>query len=689
MRTLIEEWRIGSVLPAAVMAAVVTLAMPGCTTKDDGGGSGSAGDSGGGDAQAPAPAVIETVANEDGEETPAAPVIDIEAEIASARERWKGSEEDWKLYEQKNRARLEALRDNPPKPQLRDEPGRAAAGTIAPKGERRNAGPAAGTNQNQNAAADENAAPAVAPAPTDPDLQQRINEAQADAKRAELRGDTPAASDIGFTLEPERLELGEIPTGDSKTGTVRLTNTSNRAYTLLECKTSCGCTTANCQKGMVMEPGDFTEVDIRLDGGKQARLLSKTVTFLIEDHAPMRLVVSGDVVSYVVFEPATLDPEAHPDGTVTLTAIDEQPFRITSMYPPILTDLPTEPLTEHTLTLGWDAMKSEAPTARQVVLRTDHPSCNRVTVPLSPAYYRTAPALNGQTADGSPQAPNVATGLSTLDILLRDGKADKALTLIEAGRVSLTDTDTQGQTALHKAARWGSDPVIKVLVEQDAALEAADSMGRTPLMYAAQSKNVASVQSLLDAGADVHKTDMIGNTSLCWAAGFGNEEIVRALLAAGAKHDVTATMIGFTPLIWAAGFGEPGALSALLEQEGVDLDAADVLEGKSCLMHAVRTGRGDNAQLLLDAGANLEARDKEGHTPLLVACSNAGPDETMIELLVAAGADMTARLPGGESAIVLAKGRTDLRSTAVIDALRKAAKAKGVYDEEADDIVKP
>ena len=56
-------------------------------------------------------------------------------------------------------------------------------------------------------------------------------------------------------------------------------------------------------------------------------------------------------------------------------------------------------------------------------------------------------------------------------------------------------------------------------------------------------------------------------------------------------------------------------------------------------MNAVRTGSIENVIVLLDAGADLEAKDNEGKTALLVAASNAGPDVAKVKLLIERGAE--------------------------------------------------
>ncbi|MBT8484636.1 MAG: ankyrin repeat domain-containing protein [Phycisphaerae bacterium] len=470
-------------------------------------------------------------------------------------------------------------------------------------------------------------------------------------------------------VKPEALDLGEIPTNDAKAGVVRLVNTGDTAHKIIDCKTSCGCTTANCQKGKMLEPGEEMEVEIKLTGGSTPRSLNKTVTFLVSDQSPLRLQVRGQAIAFVTVEPAKLDPEKHSNGRLVLRAIDDEPFSIVSMYPPIIEGLPTEKKAEHELFISFDKIKEQGHRSTKLLFTLDHPKCTRVYGALAPSALPPLPTQSTATGPGQPTVIPTAPRID-IDKLLSDGNVGDFLKHLESGDIEVGAVDSSGQTPLIKAARWGSVGAIEALLDESADIGAADRIGRTPLMYACQSKNVEAVQVLLDGGADVHARDKIGNTALCWAAGFGDAAIVGELLGAGAEVEVSGPMTGFTPLIWAAGFGDPGSIKLLVDA-GANIEAADVLQGSTPLMNAARTGGPDNVRAMLAAGAKLEAKDNEGKTTLLVAASNAGADAEMIKLLIEAGADLTARSAAGLSALDLARKRTDLRSEAVVAVLEE------------------
>jgi len=500
---------------------------------------------------------------------------------------------------------------------------------------------------------------------------------------AGVLGASQAAGPVDIKCEPDPLDLGKISTGNSGKGTVKLTNIGGVARTLLDCKSSCGCTTPQCPKGTILQPGESIDIEIKMDAGEKARSLAKTVTFMFSDSPPVRLTVKSEAVAFVAATPDTLDPTIHADGRIVFRATDDQPFKITSMYPPLIENFPDEAKVEHVVTIDWEQFGTAGFRQRKLMFRMDHPQCNRVTVMLSAAALRLSGAASGVDVPTPPEgatatpAPAAAPAIPELDRLLKEGKTADAIAMIESGKIGIDEADKSGQSPLIKGARWGNAEFIQHLLDHSASLAATDKMGRNALMYACQSKSLEAVRVLLDAGSDVNQADQIGNTPVCWAAGFGTKEIVEELVNAGGRVEVAGGMIGFTPLIWAAGFGERATVEFLVAHKA-NVNARDVLQGATPLMHAARTGRMDNMEALIKAGAEMEAKDKDGSTPLLVAARNSGADSKVVQMLVDAGADLTARDNTGKSVLELAATRTDPRGAEVVTALSKILADKGI-----------
>ena len=75
------------------------------------------------------------------------------------------------------------------------------------------------------------------------------------------------------------------------------------------------------------------------------------------------------------------------------------------------------------------------------------------------------------------------------------------------------DINKPGWAPLHYAATGGHLAVMRVLLDNDAYIDAASPNGSTPLMMAAGYGSVDAVQLLLEAGADPTLKNMLGQTA--------------------------------------------------------------------------------------------------------------------------------------------------------------------------------
>jgi ankyrin repeat protein len=211
-------------------------------------------------------------------------------------------------------------------------------------------------------------------------------------------------------------------------------------------------------------------------------------------------------------------------------------------------------------------------------------------------------------------------------------------------------TDPAVQTFLDAIARQDLNAVRKSLAANNALARAADASGSTALMHAAYAGTLPIMEALLDAGADVDAANGRRATALHWAV--PDAKKLQLLLQKGGHADAK-TVEGRTPLYVAAMLPAGAPSVRLLLEVGADVEAQTVL-GATALFPAATTSA-EITKLLLDHGANPNARAKSGATPILMTRG-----AEVIGLLLAGGADARARSKAGETALMEAAIRGDV-----------------------------
>lgn len=226
-----------------------------------------------------------------------------------------------------------------------------------------------------------------------------------------------------------------------------------------------------------------------------------------------------------------------------------------------------------------------------------------------------------------------------------------------------TSNITPAEADIFNAARGGDLSKLKTLLTSDPTLTQSHvSCEMTPLLGAAAGGHADAAAALLDAKADVNAKNWINQTPLHYSAMGGFKDVVDLLIARGA--DVNASdKDGHTPLYEAMNqVPWHKDVAALLLAHGADPNISDNA-GETPLHEAAGWIRADKVEFLLGYKVNVNAREKNGDTPLYVAISYGARDD-IAQVLLAHGADPTIKghdgLTPGEVAVQ--KGDKDMSS---------------------------
>jgi ankyrin repeat protein len=200
------------------------------------------------------------------------------------------------------------------------------------------------------------------------------------------------------------------------------------------------------------------------------------------------------------------------------------------------------------------------------------------------------------------------------------------LALLASHGVELSGVTEYGESGLRLLSRLGRFDGVRLLLDAGAD---KSQLQWTPLMEAVALGSLADVQGALAQGASLEERDWWSRTP--WLIAILTGDIAKARLLGEWRADAAARgRCGCPPLFYAIQGHHPKVLRWLLE-EGADVHQTDEF-GNTALMTAVEEDDLECAEILLDAGADVEA-DAHG-TALSLAVSRA-----MIMRLLDAGAN--------------------------------------------------
>ncbi len=238
--------------------------------------------------------------------------------------------------------------------------------------------------------------------------------------------------------------------------------------------------------------------------------------------------------------------------------------------------------------------------------------------------------INQPTASFTPSPPTLPQNTRLRELITKWHSQVCIDTMIAAVRSGDTDS----------VLGWLDSLPIQTVMQSDRTV-CASLLGVIGCVDSAELQDY-TYQYLVSCPALVTETYFSGSALLHSAAGSGAATFVKHLLELGANPNY-GNSAGHTPLYFAgngATLDNPHVEKAihLLVQYGADVDAQGNIKQSTPLHAAARRGNLLAARALLDCGANLEAHDSEGDTPLRRAI-NCGKAE-MVAFLLSRGADV-------------------------------------------------
>ena len=246
------------------------------------------------------------------------------------------------------------------------------------------------------------------------------------------------------------------------------------------------------------------------------------------------------------------------------------------------------------------------------------------------------PAVRGETSDTTPldtrkEVEGERKSVGAKRFIIAVGVA---FLLLVGGKtyVDYAEQVALEQASLHDAASKNDYEAAAILLNQGVDVHAKDNYGNTPLHWAASNNAAKTAEVLLKGGADANAKNSTGITPLRIAAWKDAAETAEVLRRYGAREQRREQQ---------AALEKQRQERAVLEKQRREQTTSEDKHGVTPLHKAAANNRYKTAEVLLNNGADVNAKNKYGWTPLHLAAEKDA--SATAEVLLKQGADVNAK----------------------------------------------
>ncbi len=250
---------------------------------------------------------------------------------------------------------------------------------------------------------------------------------------------------------------------------------------------------------------------------------------------------------------------------------------------------------------------------------------------------------------------------------IENGQQTKVLEFLNSKNINLNQL-IYGNLALTLAAEKGDIKTINLLLQKGANIDLPNAKGYNPLFIAIKNGNSSLIHFLLENGKanPIFKIPS-GWTPLHMLASIGKEADIKFLLnilKRITKNIDFRDKYGITPLMYASVKGQAELIKLLLESGANPNAKSNTRMTPLLFLTSARTVNLKGALYLIKSGAQINLADQDGLTPLMAAAYRG--HESLVALLTSKGADKNIKNNAGKTAAELAHSRGNRRIAAFL-----------------------